>query len=296
MSTPPGPRASSYDPLGIGLVRPFYRASHGDLCSDQGVNLVLANIGQVLGTVPGTLPWRPEFGSDLEGLRHRANVPALRELAAARASAALGKWDPRVRLESLFISEPTSADANAVTLDLTISIVGQDGVKATRLDFRRLAERQTSETAMAMTGASRVLRGIGPLLTQNADVQPVPQGVLTGLMRPISRGRDLRSGTGVELILSNVGQVLGTEVGTLPWLPEFGSELQSLRNRANGPVLRELARFRVDQALSRWEPRAQSQDVQLLPSSKADSNTVDMRVSCAIALDNSGLHVVQAAA
>lgn len=87
-----------------------------------------------------------------------------------------------------------------------------------------------------------------------------------GLLRPFRRDRktDFAAAGGEALVRSCVGQILGTlcsdptglHQGELPWRPEFGSLLYFLRFK-KGPMLQELGRVYVAQALARWEPRVQ---------------------------------------
>lgn len=88
-----------------------------------------------------------------------------------------------------------------------------------------------------------------------------------GLLRPFVRDQkqDFANAAGVDLVRACVGQILGTRAsddsgehqGELEWRPGFGSKLYLLQHR-KGPLLNELARFYVVEALSRWEPRVTS--------------------------------------
>lgn len=85
-----------------------------------------------------------------------------------------------------------------------------------------------------------------------------------GLLRPFRRDKknDFASGSGVALVVSNVGQVLGTKAdsarssGELPWRTDFGSRMHLLRHRNNKDSLRDLCAVYAIEALAKWEPRA----------------------------------------
>lgn len=91
-----------------------------------------------------------------------------------------------------------------------------------------------------------------------------PSFLGAGLLRPFVRDQknDFANDAGLALIKACIGQVLGTRAaddsgeqqGELEWRPAFGSKLHLLQHR-KGPLLSELARFYVVEALSRWEPR-----------------------------------------
>ena len=85
-----------------------------------------------------------------------------------------------------------------------------------------------------------------------------------GLLRPLVRDQkqDFANAAGVDLVRACVGQILGTRAsddsgehqGELEWRPDFGSKLYLLQHR-KGPLLSELARYYVIEAIGRWEPR-----------------------------------------
>lgn len=90
-----------------------------------------------------------------------------------------------------------------------------------------------------------------------------------GIARPLREdpsGSGFRTASGVDLFLANVGQILGTPIGSIPWRPEFGSKLSRARHQNNNAVLAELVRVRTIDALARWEPRARVRDVALTRS------------------------------
>ena len=79
---------------------------------------------------------------------------------------------------------------------------------------------------------------------------------MRGLFTPFRRdgARDLASGEGLDLALSKVRQVLGTQAGECPWRTNFGADLARLRHQPNTRALEGLARVRVQEALRRWAP------------------------------------------
>lgn len=95
--------------LGQGLLRPFRRDQKNDFAADAGVNLVVACVGQVLGTKadspasPGELPWRTDFGSKLHLLRHSNHNDLSINLATVYAKDALKLWEPRAKITAVAI-------------------------------------------------------------------------------------------------------------------------------------------------------------------------------------------------
>lgn len=64
-------------------------------------------------------------------------------------------------------------------------------------------------------------------------------------------------------IRSNVIMTLTTPIGFLPWRPEFGSKLSTLRHNLNSVTLREAARIHIIDALTRWVPYVRVVDVRV---------------------------------
>lgn len=87
------------------------------------------------------------------------------------------------------------------------------------------------------------------------------QGLLAPLRQDPATG--FAAGVGVALVKSAVAQVLGVRAddgrvsGELPWRPEFGCLLESLRFMNMDASFAALARTRVIGAVAQWEPRAQ---------------------------------------
>jgi phage baseplate assembly protein W len=107
----------------------------------------------------------------------------------------------------------------------------------------------------------------------SAAAEPAAQGDVPferrGLLMPFQRDQkqDFANGTGIDLICSNVQQVLGmrgqsdTTPGELPFEPEMGSLLHLLRHQNINAVRRHQAEIYVVDALARWEPRVEVRSV-----------------------------------
>lgn len=100
------------------IAHPFIR-SGGDFASVSGDAETLAQVGQVLGTPLGSLPWRMDFGSDLHRLRHQGNNPVLRETASVFVGDAIKKWVPKATVVRVSIAFP---EANQIDLTVIVQI------------------------------------------------------------------------------------------------------------------------------------------------------------------------------
>lgn len=85
------------DPLGNGLVAPLVRTG-SDFATASGVPLVENCVNNIFAVRKGELPWRPDFGMDLEEYRHRSLTPALAVAAGDEASRGLIEYEPRVEV------------------------------------------------------------------------------------------------------------------------------------------------------------------------------------------------------
>jgi phage baseplate assembly protein W len=87
--------------LGAGLIRPLRRINGNDFVHGVGESVVRSAIKQILTTKPGELPWRPEFGTDLERFRHRNGANALAQEVAEECSESIARWEPRVKVSGV---------------------------------------------------------------------------------------------------------------------------------------------------------------------------------------------------
>lgn len=97
-----------------GPASPFRRDGNSDFTAKEGLDLIKANVAQVLGTREGELPWRPLFGSKLHRILHSAG-PSVAYVAQYYVVQALERWCPYIRLRRF------TAELRDGTLYLTIS-------------------------------------------------------------------------------------------------------------------------------------------------------------------------------
>lgn len=116
--------------LGSGLLR-FLRDQKNDFASGSGAELIAARVGQVLGTKrttpngTGEIPWRPEFGSALQELRHQNNDDVLADLAVVYVGEALRRWESRARVAS--VTPRRTPDGSGLVLDVKFDVVDARG-------------------------------------------------------------------------------------------------------------------------------------------------------------------------
>lgn len=105
-----------------GLLRPFVRDGVSDFASGTGARLLASKIGQIVGTrcssetMEGELPWRPEFGSLVNLVRHRNDDAITRELSRVYVEDALRRWLPSIRVREVDVlgSDETGIEGASV--------------------------------------------------------------------------------------------------------------------------------------------------------------------------------------
>jgi phage baseplate assembly protein W len=117
--------AVKVEPFGVGVLRPFRRTPQGKINIGGGQALLASNVGQVLGTNPGEVRWRPSFGVNLTNLRQRANTLAAPDLARVSIGSAIGRWVKKVQLTEVVIEPITFGSQNR--LDVTVLWTASEG-------------------------------------------------------------------------------------------------------------------------------------------------------------------------
>lgn len=101
-----------------GILIPFRRDRKRDFASADGEQLLASKVEQVLATEgatnrsSGEMPWRTNFGTPVQRLRHQRNDAVLAELARVYVRDALRKWVPEAQIVGLDVVR----DGSSVTL------------------------------------------------------------------------------------------------------------------------------------------------------------------------------------
>lgn len=84
--------------LGVGLAFPVRIGEDGQVALSEDDRNVRESIRVLLSTDPGERLMRPGYGGGLRPLLQGPNTPATHRLLTERISAALTRWEPRVRV------------------------------------------------------------------------------------------------------------------------------------------------------------------------------------------------------
>jgi phage baseplate assembly protein W len=94
---------------GQGLAIPLRFLAGSGFETASGERLVRMAILQILGTEPGELPWRPEFGIALRTRLHKNMDSTMAALVAHEVQQALLRWEPRIEVTGVeFSSKDTT--------------------------------------------------------------------------------------------------------------------------------------------------------------------------------------------
>lgn len=153
-----------------------------------------------------------------------------------------------------------------------------DGHNADIVSGAGSGSRRAGRTAIAVDGYGLEFRSACPdnppiptpppvvyVQTSGPKVAAASIALGAGIVRPFRRTehQDFANDAGVEEVLSCVGQLLGTPIGSLPWRVDFGCGLEQLRHKPRTADLQVFAMRLIDEALKKWEPRAQVSGVTL---------------------------------
>jgi len=111
---------------GNGLVHPLRRLAGSDFVSAAGESLVKASVSQICGTRRGELPWRPDFGLDVERYRH-SNVTVAKEMRLSEEVAkTIARFEERASIRQCAARK--DLDSNVINVRVTWSLRSERGM------------------------------------------------------------------------------------------------------------------------------------------------------------------------
>jgi phage baseplate assembly protein W len=98
-----------------------------------------------------------------------------------------------------------------------------------------------------------------------------------GIAFPLHLGvLGLAQSSGVQRVEESIQLILGTQYGERVMRPDFGCNLRSLAFAPNNDSTANLARYYVQQGLTRWEPRIELVTVEVGNDLARDALTIDL--------------------
>lgn len=119
--------------LGRGIAFPPGVTPEGRLRWSQGDPNVRESLRIILLTEPGERVMRPEFGCGLRRLLFEPNTPATRRMIQEEIRLAVTRWEPRVRLEGVDVTD--TPDPRRVRAVIRYQLVGTGVREQVALDL-----------------------------------------------------------------------------------------------------------------------------------------------------------------
>jgi len=113
--------------LGTGLAFPL-RVGVSGLAESSGVDRVEQSIRVILGTQYGERVMRPLFGANLKSLLFAPNNAATASLAAYYVSEALARWEPRIDVVDVQVTNDAVEATLVIEIRYRIRATGQENV------------------------------------------------------------------------------------------------------------------------------------------------------------------------
>src|SRR5689334_6758845 len=115
------------DHYGRGAAHPLALTPTGGVREAAGVALIEQSIRIILGTQHGERIMRPDFGANLAALAFAANTPATANLAQHLVESALARWEPRIEVLDVDVTNDLAEAALVITV--TYRVVGSSDVR-----------------------------------------------------------------------------------------------------------------------------------------------------------------------
>jgi uncharacterized protein len=127
--------ASTVDLMGSGLSFPPRIGQSGRLAWSSGEPNVRECIRVLLLTEPGERIMRPQFGCGLRQYLFEPNTPTTRELIRQEITAAINRWEARVRVQQVTVmqdqNDPRTAAVNVRFILVATGVAQQLGMTLT---------------------------------------------------------------------------------------------------------------------------------------------------------------------
>ena len=129
------------DFLGRGWAFPVGTSSRGGIAMAAGEADIEQAIRVILETAPGERVMRPEFGCGLHRLVFAPNSPSTAGLVAYHVREALGRWEPRITVETVEVA-PDPERAAVLLITIRYRIRSSNDLRNLVYPFYRIPEEE----------------------------------------------------------------------------------------------------------------------------------------------------------
>lgn len=121
-------------PINSGLAWPMHVDERGSLAGAHGEQAIRLSLLAILGTHPGERLMRPTFGCPLRSLVFAPNNAATANLARFYVIDALTRWEPRIVLEVVQVTNEEKTQGPTLLIEVSYRIRGAS--RGDRLTFQ----------------------------------------------------------------------------------------------------------------------------------------------------------------
>ncbi len=129
------------DFLGRGWAFPVSVDSRGGMAMANGQDNIEQSIRIILETSPGERVMRPEFGCGIHDLVFASNSPTTAGVVAYHVQEALGRWEPRIEVESVDVHPDPYRDA-VLLIEIRYTIRSTNDHRNLVYPFYRIPEEE----------------------------------------------------------------------------------------------------------------------------------------------------------
>ncbi|MEV0397190.1 GPW/gp25 family protein [Polymorphospora rubra] len=124
------------DVIGTGCAFPLRVQPNGRLATVSGTALLEQGMCVILATYPGERPMRPEFGSRLRDFVFEPTTAQTRRAVAVEVRAALERWEKRVEIDDVAVTEAPSGDEGLLHIEIRYRVRGTGEPGTLELDLQ----------------------------------------------------------------------------------------------------------------------------------------------------------------
>lgn len=124
-------RIANLEFLGFGMLVPFRIDGHGDIANGGGMNNLRSRVRTLLGTRQGEMPWKPNFGLNLDQFRHAPNDRVLEQQASFVVHEQFRLWEPQIEIANIQAARLVKKNRILLTVNWKVTggvIGGQEAV------------------------------------------------------------------------------------------------------------------------------------------------------------------------
>lgn len=123
-------------PYGAGWSHPVRPDTAGRVATSAGLRKVREALEILIRTEPGTRVMRPAYGCPLRALVFGPNSRATADLARHHVAAAIARWEPRVEITDLVVTNDGRGDALSISLQYRLASTLQTDLLELRLPLQ----------------------------------------------------------------------------------------------------------------------------------------------------------------